>query len=134
MSNDQSPGERRYGSGSPKPEGTLFEWLVCDFSVYDAFESGLVKIVRLPDPDEKGCCHKLPVDWKAITKCADTRTNYQLMPNDRIYVQAQALITIDTALSRFIQPIERVLGVVLLGSSTVHSVSEPLGVIGGGGF
>src|SRR5262249_39073670 len=33
-----------YGSGSPKPEGTLFEWLVSDFSVYDAFESGLVKV------------------------------------------------------------------------------------------
>src|SRR6185369_7004530 len=43
-----------YGSGSPKPEGTLFEWLVSDFSVYDAFESGLVKVVRLPDPDEQG--------------------------------------------------------------------------------
>jgi type III restriction enzyme len=43
-----------YGSGSPKPEGTLFEWLVSDFSVYDAFESGLVKVVRLPDPDEHG--------------------------------------------------------------------------------
>jgi type III restriction enzyme len=40
-----------YGSGSAKPEGTLFEWLVSDFSVYDAFESGLVKVVRLPDPD-----------------------------------------------------------------------------------
>jgi type III restriction enzyme len=24
-----------YGSGSPKPEGTLYEWLVSDFSVYD---------------------------------------------------------------------------------------------------
>jgi type III restriction enzyme len=43
-----------YGSGSVKPEGTLFEWMVCDFSVYDAFESGLVKVVRLPDPDDKG--------------------------------------------------------------------------------
>ena len=43
-----------YGSGSPKPEGQLFEWLVCDFSVYDAFESGLVKVVRLPDPSEEG--------------------------------------------------------------------------------
>jgi type III restriction enzyme len=43
-----------YGSGSPKPEGTLFEWLVSDFSVYDAFESGLVKVVRLPDPDSEG--------------------------------------------------------------------------------
>jgi len=43
-----------YGSGSPKSEGTLYEWLVSDFSVYDAFESGLVKVVRLPDPDEQG--------------------------------------------------------------------------------
>ena len=43
-----------YGSGSAKPEGTLFEWLVSDFSVYDAFESGLVKVVRLPDPDDQG--------------------------------------------------------------------------------
>lgn len=43
-----------YGSGSPKPEGTLFEWLVADFSVYDAFESGLVKVVRLPDPESEG--------------------------------------------------------------------------------
>lgn len=41
-----------YGSGSPKPEGTLFEWLVSDFSVYDAFESGLVKVVRLPEEKE----------------------------------------------------------------------------------
>jgi type III restriction enzyme len=43
-----------YGSGSPKPEGTLFEWLVSEFSVYDAFESGLVKVVRLPEPGEEG--------------------------------------------------------------------------------
>ena len=43
-----------YGSGSPKPEGTLYEWLVCDFSVYDAFESGLVKVVRLPGSRRAG--------------------------------------------------------------------------------
>lgn len=43
-----------YGSSSPMPDGTLFEWLISDFSVYDAFESGLVKVVRLPDPDEQG--------------------------------------------------------------------------------
>jgi len=43
-----------YGAGAAKPEGTLFEWLVSDFSVYDAFESGLVKVVRLPDPADAG--------------------------------------------------------------------------------
>lgn len=43
-----------YGSASTKPSGMLFEWLVSDFSVYDAFESGLVKVVRLPDPASEG--------------------------------------------------------------------------------
>ena len=43
-----------YGSGSPRPEGTLYEWLVSDFSVYDAFESGLVKVVRLPEEAGEG--------------------------------------------------------------------------------
>jgi type III restriction enzyme len=62
-----------YGSGSPKPEGTLFEWLVSDFSVYDAFESGLVKIVRLPDPDEKG--HIYLDLWDAV-KGAKTSQEY----------------------------------------------------------
>jgi type III restriction enzyme len=62
-----------YGSGSPKPEGTLFEWLVSDFSVYDAFESGLVKIVRLPDPDEKG---RIYLDLWDSVKGAKTAEEY----------------------------------------------------------
>jgi type III restriction enzyme len=62
-----------YGSGSPKPDGTLFEWLVSDFSVYDAFESGLVKVVRLPDPDEKG--HIYLDLWDAV-KGAKTKEEY----------------------------------------------------------
>lgn len=62
-----------YGSGSPKPEGSLFEWLVSDFSVYDAFESGLVKVVRLPDPDEKG---RVYIDLWDQVKGARTREEY----------------------------------------------------------
>lgn len=62
-----------YGSGSPKPEGTLFEWLVCDFSVYDAFESGLVKVVRLPDPDESG---RIYLDLWDLVKDAKTKEEY----------------------------------------------------------
>lgn len=46
-----------YGAGSPKPDGTLFEWLVSDFSVYDAFESGLVKVVRLPEEAGQGSAY-----------------------------------------------------------------------------
>jgi len=62
-----------YGSGSPKPEGTLFEWLVSDFSVYDAFESGLVKVVRLPDPDEQG---RMYLDLWDMVKGAKTKEEY----------------------------------------------------------
>ncbi|MBI3157018.1 MAG: DEAD/DEAH box helicase family protein [Burkholderiales bacterium] len=62
-----------YGSGSPKPEGTLFEWLVSDFSVYDAFESGLVKVVRLPDPDEHG---RVYLDLWDMVKGARTKEEY----------------------------------------------------------
>ncbi len=62
-----------YGSGSPKPDGTLFEWLVSDFSVYDAFESGLVKVVRLPDPDERG---RIYIDLWDQVKGAKTKEEY----------------------------------------------------------
>lgn len=62
-----------YGSGSSKPEGTLFEWLVSDFPVYDAFESGLVKVVRLPDPDEKGHIY---LDLWGLVKGAKTEEEY----------------------------------------------------------
>jgi type III restriction enzyme len=62
-----------YGSGSPKPEGSLYEWLVSDFSVYDAFESGLVKVVRLPDPDEQG---RVYLDLWSEVKGAKTKEEY----------------------------------------------------------
>ncbi|MCY4586944.1 MAG: DEAD/DEAH box helicase family protein [Bryobacterales bacterium] len=62
-----------YGSGSTKPEGTLYEWLVTDFSVYDAFESELVKVVRLPDPDEQG---RVYLDLWDLVKGAKTKEEY----------------------------------------------------------
>lgn len=38
--------------GSGYPEGTLFPWVVSDFSLIDAIESGLVKIPRVPVSDD----------------------------------------------------------------------------------
>ena len=65
----------------------------------------------------------LPVDWVGITQHGVTATNYQIMPGDRVYVKAQRLVRIDTALSRIITPIERLFGVTLLGASTVNQIS-----------
>ncbi len=37
--------------GSGHPEGTLFPWVVSDFSLVDAIESGIVKVPRVPVAD-----------------------------------------------------------------------------------
>jgi type III restriction enzyme len=38
-------------TGSGYPEGTLFPWVVSDFSLVDAIESGIVKVPRVPVAD-----------------------------------------------------------------------------------
>jgi polysaccharide export outer membrane protein len=35
----------------------------------------------------------LPVDWKAITRGGSAKSNYQILPGDRIYIQAQPVVT-----------------------------------------
>src|SRR5204863_962854 len=40
--------------GSGWPEGTLFPWVVSDFSLIDAIESGVVKVPRVPVADDAG--------------------------------------------------------------------------------
>jgi polysaccharide export outer membrane protein len=74
----------------------------------------------------------LPVDWIGITQHGITVTNYQVMPGDRIYVKAQKLVTIDTALARIISPVERVFGVTLLGATTVNQIQGRGFGFGGG--
>ncbi len=43
-----------YIKGSGHPEGTPFPWIVSDFGLVDAIESGIVKIPRLPVSDTTG--------------------------------------------------------------------------------
>jgi len=64
----------------------------------------------------------LPVDWVGISQHGITFTNYQILPGDRIYVKAQKLVTLDRTLARLFAPIERVLGITLLGASTVNQI------------
>lgn len=78
--------------------------------------------VARPAPPCHPCDQVLPVDWLAIVEGGSTKTNYQIFPGDRIYVKADCLITLDNTLAKIISPIERVLGVTLLGSATVNSI------------
>jgi polysaccharide export outer membrane protein len=65
----------------------------------------------------------LPVCWEEITQKGITATNYQVLPGDRIYVHSQKIISIDNTIAKFLQPIERIFGVILLGSETVNSLN-----------
>lgn len=90
--------------------------------------------VWLARPDEHGNCgdQVYPINWKAITQCGIATTNYQVFPGDRIYVAAMPLVTTDTFLARLLSPVERVLGVTLLGASTLQQINNVNSRNGGG--
>ena len=79
--------------------------------------------VARPAPSETCASQILPVDWFAVSTKGDPTTNYQLMPGDRVYVDAQQAVVVDTYLARFLAPIERLLGVTLLGAATVNEIN-----------
>ena len=64
----------------------------------------------------------LPVDWKGITQHGAMNTNWQIMPGDRVYVQADPMRRFNNNLSKMLEPIERIMGATLLGSQTVNSI------------
>jgi polysaccharide export outer membrane protein len=64
----------------------------------------------------------LPVDWVGLTRRGRSETNYQLMPNDRIFVRAYTMTAVDTTLARLLSPVERLLGATLLGTSTYREL------------
>jgi polysaccharide export outer membrane protein len=65
----------------------------------------------------------LPVDWNGIVQAGSTATNYQILPGDRIYVDANRWVRFDTKVARFLSPFERMFGFTLLGSETVNSIA-----------
>ena len=79
--------------------------------------------VARPAPAGHGPDQTLAVNWEAITQGANTTTNYQMLPGDRLYVMAEPMVTADTLLARMLSPIERLLAVALLGNSTVRGLA-----------
>ncbi|TWU60729.1 Polysaccharide biosynthesis/export protein [Rubripirellula tenax] len=66
---------------------------------------------------------RLPIDWEAITQNADVRTNYQLLPGDRVFIAHSKLVAFDSAIAKFTSPLERILGFTLLGTGTASRLS-----------
>lgn len=90
--------------------------------------------VARPAPPYHDCLQILPVNWNAIVEGGSTKTNYQIFPGDRIYVKADPLIAFDNRLAKLLAPVERILGVTLLASTTVNSLRfNPNNITNGAG-
>jgi polysaccharide biosynthesis/export protein len=77
-------------------------------------------VLARPSPVQMGCNQILPVDWKAV-EMGSTATNYQIFPGDRIYVFANPLIAFDNRMAQVLAPVERLLGITLLGTFTFRN-------------
>ncbi len=77
-------------------------------------------------PGGFGAEQVLPVDWEAIARGGETKTNYQLLPGDRLYIVADNLVGMNYYLGTLTAPFERLLNIGSLGVSTVQS-SQVLG-------
>jgi polysaccharide export outer membrane protein len=77
--------------------------------------------VARPAPADHACLQILPVDWRAITEGGATATNYQIFPGDRVFVGPDPWIRLDNVMAKLLAPVERVLGITLLGSSVYNN-------------
>lgn len=77
--------------------------------------------IARPAPDEFACEQVLPVQWDAITRGADTSTNYQILPGDRLFIQEDTLTAWTNTLAKVIGPLERVAAFGSFGASTIRT-------------
>lgn len=89
--------------------------------------------IARPAPNGTEVAQNMQIDWRAITQDAVTTTNYQLLPGDRIYIQADGLITTDNFVAKVITPFQRIFGFTLLGYATTSRVMKGPSNSGGGG-
>jgi len=82
--------------------------------------------ISRPSPTNSAKGTILPVDYVGITKRGATATNYQILPGDRIFIAEDKTIAVNNWVTKKTASIERVLGLISLGASTIRSVQELL--------
>ena len=80
--------------------------------------------IARPAPHNFGCQQILPIDWYAITQGAQTATNYQILPGDRIYVAEDEMTTFTNILTKVTAPIQRLAGIASLSNSTIQGYQQ----------
>ncbi len=82
--------------------------------------------VARPSPSNPANGTILPVDYAGITQRGATATNYQIMPGDRLFIAEDRTAAVNNWLTKKTTSIERVLGLISLGASTIKSVEKLL--------
>lgn len=90
--------------------------------------------IARPAPDGSDCEQILPVNWDAIVKSGATGTNWQLMPNDRLFIAGDRLVALDSFIGKLRAPIEQLFGFNLLAAQSVQASNRfPKGNFSGAG-
>lgn len=91
--------------------------------------------IARPSPGDDACVQVLPVKVDDIVAGAGIATNYQILPGDRVFIQEDHLLRVDSMVAKITAPFERVLGFALLGANTVQINQRfPQGVTPNFGF
>ncbi|HVX14515.1 MAG TPA: polysaccharide biosynthesis/export family protein [Pirellulales bacterium] len=91
--------------------------------------------IARPTPYGTGCDEILAVDWHGISQRAETATNYQLLPGDRLFIAHDPLVATNNAISKFVNPFQRFFGGMLMGTYSIRAIkffSSNTGGFGGG--
>jgi polysaccharide export outer membrane protein len=80
--------------------------------------------VARPAPGHVGCDQILPVNWREITRGGSAKSNYQVLPGDRIFIAEDRMTAIASTVDRLSAPFERMFGLILLGTQTVQTMQR----------
>lgn len=92
--------------------------------------------IARPAPSDSTTAQILEVEWEDITALGQTATNYQLLPGDRIYIQADHMQALNNKIEKIVAPFERLAGAAILGFNVVRQSKGVYAIHnnGGGGF
>ncbi len=78
--------------------------------------------IARPAPGGFGCEQILPVDWEAISKGGSTATNYQILPDDRVFIVENKMIALSNMVNMVIRPFEAAVGFTSLNTSMIRNM------------
>ncbi len=88
--------------------------------------------ISRPAGDCSACDQILPVNWDQITRTANTSTNYQVFPNDRIFIDSDKFYAADNTITKVVAPFERIFGFTTLAFQSLFRLEHPQSTFGGG--